>query len=50
MDSSTYNVVLFFHLVGALLFVAGIVGDGAPTPIPMRFIASTELLWSSGRL
>lgn len=29
MDSSTYNVALFFHLLGALLFVAGIVLAGA---------------------
>lgn len=26
------------------------IGDGAPAPILMRFIASTEPLWSSGRL
>ncbi len=29
MDSTTYNVALFFHLLGALLFVAGIVLAGA---------------------
>ena len=26
------------------------IGDGSPAPILMRFIASTEPLWSSGRL
>jgi hypothetical protein len=29
MDSTTYNVALCFHLLGALLFVAGIVLAGA---------------------
>ena len=29
MDSTTYNVALFFHLLGALLFVAGIALAGA---------------------
>jgi uncharacterized membrane protein len=29
MDSDTYNIALFFHLLGALMFVAGIVLAGA---------------------
>lgn len=29
MDSDTYNIALFFHLLGALMFVAGIVVAGS---------------------
>jgi uncharacterized membrane protein len=29
MDSDTYNIALFFHLLGALMFVAGIVAAGS---------------------
>ncbi len=36
MDSTTYEIALFFHLLGALMFVAGIVLAGAAFEVARR--------------
>ncbi len=36
MDSTAYNLALFFHLIGALLFVAGVVLAGAGFEVARR--------------
>ncbi|HUA46508.1 MAG TPA: DUF2269 family protein [Solirubrobacteraceae bacterium] len=52
MDSNTYNVALFFHLLGALLFVAGFVlaGTGFESARRRRQPAEIALLLSLTRI
>jgi uncharacterized membrane protein len=43
MDSDTYNIALFFHLLGALMFVAGIVVAGCAFEVARRRARPAEV-------